>query len=1127
MLRATVGRAGPAMCMAPGQHARRPCGGGATADPAAEAGWVEVQRVQQAGGLKLGMTMWRHRVHGSSVVLADTPGPICSVAMYFSTEARDNKGLPHCLEHLCFMGSSSHRRGLLDLLATRCGADGTNAYTEDDHTCYEFNVAGEEGLCTVLPVFLDHVLCPQLSEQAFLTEIFHINGKGERQGVVFSEMLGRETDEMELLSIARRQATFGDHSPYSYNCGGLPDEIINLTRDEVAAYHREVYTTDNLRVVLCGQLDSRRLLATLGSALDAAVAGGAQQRCARRPFAARLPPPPPQCSRRRTVQFPSDEVSVGSVGYSIRMDGTTLADVDTLTALDCLFRYLHSLASSPLEQSFVQVEPQIASGVSCDVCYTADPHITLDFSGVPFRASPEERAAAEEDADSDSGCSDASSGAGSEAEAEAGESADGEHGATDWFAADNLLEKVVAELEATRAALAEGGAAFDQLRKAVAKERVARLEHFEDEPHEFVHGALQPYLCFADYPGAAPAAGPLGVLDARARALSALTDRPSQWWAELLDNVMLKPLRGLIAGEANGAAAEVRSCPSALLAHRTQSREERMTKQNAKRLGPKKLRVLQDRLDRAVSANKVDIPEQRKLTFPAALRPDCAADLPWDMQKGEDPTAEQPLQLMQVAVQSAFLELRLHFCMDDAAFTAAGRSPALRRYLHLFQDLVTETCVAGEDYRTVVARLDDELVSYGASCGRFSGYFSVGIQPHWFCLHLSAEPHRASELVAWADALLHDCDFTAEKLLSTCRRTASDLSESMRDAQTVMAQVLPLAVHGPTSPQVALGMLSQRDMVERTCGQLQKAAEALRQLRDTIAAPTTPALAVLSGGAAEQRAAVADALQRRWAARHAAPRPPLLGPPCQPNGLHASPLLPFRHFVVGCAGADTAQVHLRHVMPPPMLMEDPGELWALSLLCEALSASEGPLYAAMRDHGLAYGASVSYMSWDNSVALDLNECTNVRKALDGALAVVRTALDGDALSDFHLANARGALIYHIKSKRLSPTNIADAALTAMIRGRTSAALEHDFEQRIAAVTGEDVRRAHRHLANLLDPGRTIACVVCDPSQCKAKAKSLGATLGLEGGSVKVQQKLSECFDLVDARVSAAFAALGS
>ena len=52
---------------------------------------------------------------------------------------------------------------MLDLFANRCLAQGTNAWTDTDHTCYTMTTAGSEGFLNLLPIYLDHVLYPTLT----------------------------------------------------------------------------------------------------------------------------------------------------------------------------------------------------------------------------------------------------------------------------------------------------------------------------------------------------------------------------------------------------------------------------------------------------------------------------------------------------------------------------------------------------------------------------------------------------------------------------------------------------------------------------------------------------------------------------------------------------------------------------------------------------------------------------------------------------------------------------------------------------------------------------------------------------------------------------------------------------
>lgn len=121
---------------------------------------------------------------GMSVVIAQVEGPLVSGYLTIATEAHDDDGLPHTLEHLIFLGSENYPfKGVLDLLANRCLADGTNAWTDTDHTCYTLKTAGADGFLNLLPIYADHVLFPTLTDSGFITEVHHINSEGEDAGL--------------------------------------------------------------------------------------------------------------------------------------------------------------------------------------------------------------------------------------------------------------------------------------------------------------------------------------------------------------------------------------------------------------------------------------------------------------------------------------------------------------------------------------------------------------------------------------------------------------------------------------------------------------------------------------------------------------------------------------------------------------------------------------------------------------------------------------------------------------------------------------------------------------------------------------------------------------------------------
>ncbi len=96
-------------------------------------------------------------------------------------------------------------------MANRAGSDGTNAWTANDR---KYRVVGAvlntdyclynrdgraDGFLKMLPIYIDHILHPTITDAGFVTEVgtllckvdsqvHHINGQGEDAGVVYSEM---------------------------------------------------------------------------------------------------------------------------------------------------------------------------------------------------------------------------------------------------------------------------------------------------------------------------------------------------------------------------------------------------------------------------------------------------------------------------------------------------------------------------------------------------------------------------------------------------------------------------------------------------------------------------------------------------------------------------------------------------------------------------------------------------------------------------------------------------------------------------------------------------------------------------------------------------------------------------
>jgi Zn-dependent M16 (insulinase) family peptidase len=80
------------------------------------------------------------------------------------------------------MGSRKYSyKGLLDKFATRSYSR-ANAFTYVSETVYTLLSAGWEGFAQLLPIYLDHLIVPTLTDAGCYTEVHHVDGKGNNAG---------------------------------------------------------------------------------------------------------------------------------------------------------------------------------------------------------------------------------------------------------------------------------------------------------------------------------------------------------------------------------------------------------------------------------------------------------------------------------------------------------------------------------------------------------------------------------------------------------------------------------------------------------------------------------------------------------------------------------------------------------------------------------------------------------------------------------------------------------------------------------------------------------------------------------------------------------------------------------
>ena len=312
---------------------------------------------------------------------------------YFAvaTECTTDAGTPHTLEHLIFMGSHKHPyKGLLDTAGNLCMSS-TNAWTATDQTVYTLTTAGWQGFKTLLPIYLDHVLHPTLTDEACVTEVYHVDPDGlTDKGVVYSEMEAIESQSWFVTMLEKQRMLFPVGSGYRSETGGLTDNLRDLTNEEICKFHRDLYSSDNLCIIICGNVPEDDLLDIVGSWDDELPTVDSNIR--KRPFLdSELSQIPGKRTEKieSTVEFPELDESQSEILISwIGEDYHAYRDD---LAVSLLLDYFTETALAPFNKLLVEIEDPYANSID----YWTDDFmrsiINIGVHGVPTERLEETR----------------------------------------------------------------------------------------------------------------------------------------------------------------------------------------------------------------------------------------------------------------------------------------------------------------------------------------------------------------------------------------------------------------------------------------------------------------------------------------------------------------------------------------------------------------------------------------------------------------------------------------------------------------------------------------------------------------------------------------------------------------
>jgi len=1008
-----------------------------------------------------------------------------------------------------FLGSQTHpHKGILDKLANRCMADGTNAWTATDHTAYTLSTAGSEGVINLMPIFADHVLFPTLTDSGFVTEIHHVNGKGENKGVVYCEMQGIENSEGSLVDRATMELLYPStnnndgETPvscgYSAETGGKMANLRKLTVDKVRRYHEEYYTPDNTVLILTGNVESDDFFRALDEVEALILKRQPEKKVENRPgsrvgrpwIQSPIPPfvadgvvgvYPPYSGKDSdaspkplSVTFPSEDESRGTI--SIAWRGPHYSSRSTWTHLGLLWEYLSDSAASPLQVAFVENDDPLCAHLG-----PAQDIFTQGYHQLWFQEVDVDRM--ENDV-------------------------------------IPLFYKVIAEQ-------ANGGDAFDlaRMRTVIRRFRRRLLEASERRPtNAIVDGIVRNFLYGprAGEPNAENGGSATSPQDEMAALHSDVDILPlldeaegkledASYWQGLMKEYILDRPMAVVLGK-----------PSAAMSKEISEGEKEREAQQAKDLGEEGLECLAKTLENAMAENEQPIPDEILTSLPVpdlskvpsiplftvrlspsagpssnsldlAIVPESVRDV--SMEDAEVIVAglKKDVELDTVPFHADLTHIDSAFVFAAVGIDTTPLTKEQRLYLPILEEILFKLPATLENGEKLtkdefVNKLHDETVSYSSGVGLLGGsvpqmsYVSTQVEN-------TDDGSGFATALQWIRRVLYLTNITTESCKTAVQRLISEIPPQIRYGPSVAASVAAELNYDPDrSNSLACNVFRQKpflskiyEAIESTGdSSIQDVVNELEDIRKTLFQTSnmhafvaanlkcipkmldTLVTSLTYGEKADSKGRLIENVSASSVLR--------------PNGSDLS------------GGGEGAVCALSAIESGFLNITAPGinayhaDRAALLVATEYLTALEGDFWVKLRGAGLTYSYSIGDSTDSELLKFSLFKCTDVPAAFQTASGIITEYAAGKAeVSSVGLENAKASLAYQIIRGRSSKLS---AAMGSFVRTFKGEKMNYDqyLLSRITEVSADDVLCIIKNrLVPIFDSSSKLA-IACPPNK---------------------------------------------
>ncbi len=213
----------------------------------------EWQRSEKIASLNVTMEHYIHKATGAAHYHLASENDENVFLVGFRTVPTSSNGVAHILEHTALCGSEKYPvRDPFFMMIRRSLNTFMNAFTSSDWTAYPFASKNKKDFDNLLEVYLDAAFFSRLDPLDFAQEGHRLEfaqlddpaSELQYKGVVYNEMKGAMSSTNSVLWQTLSKHLFPTQT-YHFNSGGEPEDIPDLSYEELLAFYKRHYHPSN------------------------------------------------------------------------------------------------------------------------------------------------------------------------------------------------------------------------------------------------------------------------------------------------------------------------------------------------------------------------------------------------------------------------------------------------------------------------------------------------------------------------------------------------------------------------------------------------------------------------------------------------------------------------------------------------------------------------------------------------------------------------------------------------------------------------------------------------------------------------------------------------------------------